>query len=433
MLWCNRLAVAVLVLCMPLGAGAAVLDRRALPFDEPVRQFYAARDWNLAWSGSAAAEADARQAISILSKAGTEGLDASRYIWAARGNDPSFSDVAITGAVLNYMNDLAFGRSELRAVDADVGLSSRSGDFAGQLEAALKSHRVAQMLAELAPKHAEYLALKAALPTAGERAPTIVANMERWRWLPSQFEDDRIMVNAANAELDLWLNGKPILHSRVVVGRPATRTPILRAEGAGITFNPFWTIPKSIAAKEILPKLKKNPAWLASHDMLLLDGPKDDPQGLRINWRAVRTGTFPYQIRQNPGPRNPLGRIKLELPNRFDVYLHDTSNKGDFQKPKRQLSHGCVRVEKILSLATHILGADIAATRKIAEALGQRDSSYLVLPRRVPIYLLYWTAIPHDGAVTFLEDSYGRDRRLIAAMHATSIRLAGAETPCVRG
>lgn len=433
MSWFCRLALVVLVFCSPSVAQSATLDRRALPFDEAIRQFYAARAWTLAWSGSAAAEADARQTISILSKANAEGLDPARYRWAVGGKDPSFADVAITGAIFNYMNDLAFGRSELRTIDADVGLPPRSGDLPNQLQAALKSHRVAQMLAEMSPKHPEYLALKAALPSAGEKASIIAANMERWRWLPPVLEGDRIMVNAANAELELWLGGKSVLRSRVVVGRPLTRTPILRAEGIGITFNPPWTIPRSIAAKEILPKLKKNPAWLADHDMFLLNGPADDPHGLQVNWRAIRAGTFPYQIRQNPGPRNPLGQIKLELPNRFDVYLHDTSNHDDFKKPGRQLSHGCVRVEKILPLATQVLGADITAAQQIAEATGRNDTSYLALPRKIPIYLLYWTAVPHDGAIAFLGDSYGRDSRLIAAMHTTSVRLASIEAPCMRG
>ena len=101
--------------------------------------------------------------------------------------------------------------------------------------------------------------------------------------------------------------------------------------------------------------------------MVLLNGPPGDPHGLHVNWRAVRPGTFPYQIRQNPGPRNPLGRIKLELPNRFDVYLHDTPGKAAFNAPVRALSHGCVRVEQILPLASYALKADVSAMQQITE------------------------------------------------------------------
>ena len=173
---------------------------------------------------------------------------------------------------------------------------------------------------------------------ASARADTIVANMERWRWLPRQLEADRIVINAADARLDLFLGGKNVLSSRVIVGKPATPTPILRADGAGVTVNPPWTVPASIAAREILPKLKRNPAYLVSQDMILLDGPAGDPQGLHVNWRAIPAGHFPYKLRQHPGAKNSLGRIKIELPNQFDVYLHDTPGKAAFNAPTRRQS-----------------------------------------------------------------------------------------------
>ena len=426
-------ATAFLVLCLSPGARPASFDIHAVPLSEPVREFYLKRDWAPAWSGSAPAEADARQAVAALSKAASEGLDPERYRIANMG-DPFPNDAAITGAVLTYMRDLALGRPELRSLDSDIGLPPRSMDFPALLDEALRQHRLAQMLADLSPKHPEYMALKVALPGAGEKSAIVSANMERWRWLPTVLEADRIVVNAASAELELSLGGKRVLTSRVVVGRPSDPTPILRAEGAGITVNPSWTIPRSIAANEILPKLKKDPAWLVKHDMILLDGPAGDPQGLRVDWRAVRSGSFPYQIRQYPGPRNPLGQIKLELPNRLNVYLHDTPNKADFQKTARQLSHGCVRVEKILPLATYALGADITAIQKISEAIEQGGTKYLPLRKKLPVYLLYWTAASgDDGNLIYFPDVYGRDGRLIAAMRPNQIRIASVEPPCMRG
>ena len=432
--WRPLFAALLIVLCLVPSARSAVLDIRTLPLDEAVRRFYADRNWALAWSGSEAAATDSGQAISILSRAGSEGLDPQRYLSGIREGDRALADVALTGAVLTYMADLALGRPDLQSIDADMGLPRRSMNFSALLNEALRHRRLARMLADLSPKHEEYRALRAALPAAGDKAETISANMERWRWLPPAFEGDRVAINAASAELDLWLGGKHILSSRVVVGRPSSRTPIFRAEGAGVTVNPSWTIPMSIAAKEILPKLKKDPAWLAKHDMFLIDGPADDPKGLRIDWRAIRSGTFPYQIRQNPGPHNPLGQIKLELPNRFSVYLHDTPIKADFNKAKRQLSHGCVRVEKIVQVATHALGGDITALQKIGEAKAQAGTSYLPLNKKLPVYFLYWTAIPReDGRLQFLEDVYGRDQRLIAARQTVPMRVASLDVPCARG
>jgi murein L,D-transpeptidase YcbB/YkuD len=232
----------------------------------------------------------------------------------------------------------------------------------------------------------------------------------------------------------MWLGGKRVLTSRVVVGRPSSPTPILRAEGAGITVNPPWNVPHSIAAREILPKLKRDRAWLASNDMVLLDGPADDPQGLRVNWRAIRAGTFPYQIRQYPGPHNPLGQIKLELPNRFDVYLHDTPTKAAFRQPVRQLSHGCVRVEGILPLASYALAADLKAIQQITLAIARGDTKYISLRKKLPVYFLYWTAFPGaDGTLQYRPDVYGRDQRLIAALQSRPVRIAADLASCAKG
>jgi len=401
---------------------------------DPVRQFYQQRQDVLAWSGDAKATAHAQQALAVLSRAASEGLDPANYRTSRDGDDRAANDASLSRALLAYMRDVSTGRPELRTVDSDIGLQTRSPDFVAMLEDALRRDRLVEMLESLAPRHPEYLALKAALPTSGDKSDIVLANMERWRWLPVELEPDRIVVNAAAAQLELWLAGKLVLTSRVIVGRPSSPTPMLRAEGAGITVNPSWTIPHSIAAKEILPKLKRNHAWLASHDMVLLNGPPGDPQGLQVNWRAVPRGTFPYQIRQYPGPRNPLGRLKLELPNRFDVYLHDTPEKAAFGRSARQLSHGCVRVEQILPLASYALAADLSAMERITAAIGSGETSFLPLQKKLPVYFLYWSAVSNpEGGLKFYPDVYGRDRRLIAAMRAKEIRMASVMAPCTRG
>jgi murein L,D-transpeptidase YcbB/YkuD len=302
------------------------------------------------------------------------------------------------------------------------------------LDRALRQDKLTDMLDGLSPQHLGYLALKAALPQSGGQFETLVANMERWRWLPPVLEADRIMVNAADSQLELWLAGRLVLTSRVIVGRVSNPTPILRAEGGAITINPSWTVPRSIAAREILPKLKKNPAWLAQHDMVLLDGPAGDPHGRTVNWGAVRANTFPYQIRQRPGPHNPLGRIKLELPNRFDVYLHDTPDKALFNRFKRQLSHGCVRVEQIMPVTTHVLSADPTAISRVTMAMEKGETVTIPLQSRIPVYFLYWTATAAPGeALQYHPDVYGRDRRMIAAMRGRQMRVASAGPACPKG
>jgi murein L,D-transpeptidase YcbB/YkuD len=397
-------------------------------------RFYQQRNYALAWTGRAA-ENDARQALTAMEHAADEGLDPERYRIVA-GGDAVARDIALSAALLQYMRDLSLGRVELEGLDSDVALPARFFDAPVVLEQALREGRLSELLAGLAPGYPDYMLLKGALARYPDPAPrdTIIANMERWRWLPTALEPNRIVVNAADAQLQLWLGGKMVLTSRVIVGRPRSPTPILQAEGAGVTVNPSWTVPHSIAAKEILLKLKVNHAYLASQDMVLLDGPADDPYGLRINWRAVRVGTFPYRIRQFPGPRNPLGQIKIELPNRFDVYLHDTPGKSAFDRPARDVSHGCVRVEQILPLASYALAADLTAVGQIAEAIGQGETKYLPLFRKLPIYFLYWTAFAGpEGELQFRPDIYGRDQRLIAAMRPRPLRIAANYASCPKG
>jgi murein L,D-transpeptidase YcbB/YkuD len=267
------------------------------------------------------------------------------------------------------------------------------------------------------------------------REMEIVSNMERWRWLPRAFEPSFIAINVPDAHLALTLDGQKVLDSVVVVGRPHDPTPILRAEGAGVTLNPPWNVPASIARREILPKLKANPSYLISQDMILVDGPPGDPHGLHVNWRAIPRGTFPYRIQQHPGPKNSLGTIKIELPNRFNVYLHDTPARGAFAQSARDISHGCVRVQQILPLASYALAANLDAIDAIKSGIAAGQTKYLPLQQRLPVYFLYWTTFSStDGSLQFRPDIYGRDKRLIAALHAPEPpRVSANFVKCTRG
>ena len=398
-------------------------------------RFYQLRGYVLSWSGSPAAVANARIARAVLDRAAEEGLDQGRYAVYQSGRAPA-DDVVMSETLLRYMRDVSVGRPELEGLDSDVSLPQRLFDAASLLDDALRHDQLAALLASLPPAHAEYDALRKALTgtaDAGQR-DILAANMERWRWLPRALEANRIVINAANQELEFRLGGKPVLHSRVIVGKPATPTPILRAEGVGVTVNPPWTVPHTVAVKEILPKLKRNPAYLVSQDMVLVNGPSGDPQGLSVHWRAIRADRFPYVIRQLPGPHNSLGQVKLELPNRMDVYLHDTPAKSLFGRPSRAFSHGCVRVEQILPLASYALAADQSVIAQIMDRMGTGETSFLPLKTRLPVYFLYWTAYAgEDGKIAFRSDIYGRDQRLITAMKSRPLRVAALGTGCAKG
>lgn len=262
-----------------------------------------------------------------------------------------------------------------------------------------------------------------------ERITQIAANMERWRWLPRTFETRYIVVNVPDQGLSLVENGKVLLTSRVIIGRPQTPTPIFRATAVAVTVNPPWNVPHSIAVKEILPRLKREPNYLATQDMVLLNGPADDPTGIHVDWRRMSADRFPYQIQQLPGEKNALGKLKLELPNRFSVYLHDTPGQAAFGREQRALSHGCIRVQEILPLVVLAMGGDPETQlANLSALIAAGATTQVLVAKPLPIYVLYWTAIAaEDGAIGFRRDLYGRDRRLNAALREPSTTAMSIE------
>ena len=253
-----------------------------------------------------------------------------------------------------------------------------------------------------------------------KRIEQIVANMERWRWLPRTFEDRYIAVNVPDQSLEYVRNGNTVLSSRVIVGRTNSTTPILYTTITGIVFNPAWEIPGDIVVNQLLPKLRQNSRYLVASNMVLANGPADDPQGVKVNWRNVSAREFPYRLVQIPGPTNALGHIMLNSPNDFDVYLHDTPAKALFSTSVRTVSNGCVRVEAIRPLAALALAdGDRGAEQRISEMIQLRDTQRLPLDRPLPVYFLYWTAIAaEDGTSGFRRDFYSRDEPLVRALDA---------------
>lgn len=232
--------------------------------------------------------------------------------------------------------------------------------------------------------------------SAAERVAQIEANMERWRWLPHKFPKRYVAVNTADATLKAVDDGKVVLTSRVIVGKVKTPSPIFNAKAEALTINPYWNVPASITRKEILPKLRRNPAYLSRHHMEFVG----------------------RRIRQLPGAYNALGYIKVEMPNPFSTYLHDTASRRLFARDERHLSHGCIRVQKIQPLASWLLtGSTEKGLERIRMAIGTGKTEKIPLDKKVPVFVLYWTAVPAaDGQLEFRPDVYGRDKRLIAAL-----------------
>ena len=255
---------------------------------------------------------------------------------------------------------------------------------------------------------------------AETRVQQIAANMERWRWVPA-FEHRYVAVNVPDQSVRFVRDGETLLTSKVVVGRASSPSPIIRSEIKAVVVNPPWNIPGDIAARDLLPKLRKNPNYLRANNMVVTDGPRNDPYGRTIDWRKVIPAEFPYAIKQLPGPKTALGAVMLDSPNDFDVYLHDTPNKKLFVSNQREISNGCIRVQQIFPLASLALTDDpdegMAMLNKVVRT---RETTRIELDAPLPVYFLYWTAMAGtDGTVEFRPDRYGRDRALIAALTKT--------------
>lgn len=247
-----------------------------------------------------------------------------------------------------------------------------------------------------------------------DRQKQIMLNMERWRWMPDDLGAEHFLINIAGFELEHVLKGITIDRMNVVVGAVATQTPEFSGAMQYVELNPYWTVPYNIASGEMLPKLKANPLAYADDFELYVGGQLADWRS--VNWQQYGAGSFPFTFRQKPGPKNALGKVKFMLPNRFNIYLHDTPAKDKFFNSTRAFSHGCIRLSRPGDLAYSMLarkGLDHAAIDAIW-AGGQ--NTRVDLPQPVPVHLVYATAYSDENGIEFRTDVYGRDRKLYAVL-----------------
>jgi L,D-transpeptidase YcbB len=238
----------------------------------------------------------------------------------------------------------------------------------------------------------------------------ILANMERWRWMPHQFPDTYVVVNLPDFTLRVMHDDKLVWTTRIVIGKPEMPTPIMTADMKYITINPTWNVPPSIVHREYLPALAQDPTVLAR-------------MGLRVDY-----GPGGVHIWQPPGDKNALGRIRFNFPNKFLVYQHDTPDKYMFALDKRAFSHGCMRVQDPAHYAEVLLSLvrpnDGYTEDRIKRMFGP-DETDIQFPTFIPVNLTYQTAFVDDaGKLEFRDDVYGRDKALIAILKGGDRKVA---------
>ncbi|HWL31354.1 MAG TPA: L,D-transpeptidase family protein [Xanthobacteraceae bacterium] len=249
---------------------------------------------------------------------------------------------------------------------------------------------------------------------------TIVANMERWRWVPRNLGTTYVMVNIPDYTLRVMHDGKQVWKTNIVVGKPNLPTPLISAEMKYITVNPTWNVPPSIIQNEYLPALQQDPQAM-------------ERIGLKVEQRPDGT----IRIYQPPGDRNALGRIRFNFPNKFLVYQHDTPDKNLFAHSKRAYSHGCMRVEDPLKYGEVLLGLALPNEHYTAERLRKMFGGSEIninFPHTIPVHLTYQTAFVDDaGNLQLRDDVYGRDARLLAIMKGSDRKVADIAVERPRG
>jgi murein L,D-transpeptidase YcbB/YkuD len=384
---------------------------------EPLlRRFYTAHGYQTVWDSH---PAEAARLWNAVLRAGDHGLDPGLFhstVLAARSPalSPGERDLLLSDAFLAFADALSRGAIPIEERADDEDLVPEPVDIVAALDAAIATSNPAKAIEALAPSSPEYAAMRKAFAEyrtasagASSRLPNVrnrsedhratvearvrqfVVGLERLRWLPRHMPPDRVVVNAAIARLQLFRDDRPVFTTRVVVGETDKQTPEFHAVITSLLFNPPWNIPRSIAQKEILPKLAGDPDYLSHHHMRFRSG---------------------GAIQQEPGPGNALGQLKFEMPNRYDVYMHDTPTKSLFLSAARMMSHGCVRVENPRALAALLIGEGAEAIGK-GIAVGHTNRRPLAKP--LPVFIVYQTAyVESDGTIQFRSDPYERDNEI---------------------
>ncbi len=262
------------------------------------------------------------------------------------------------------------------------------------------------------------LTFKALQRTKQDYIRQIQMNMERWRNYYDPYEKQFVWVNIPKYEMRVVENDTLVMKSRVIVGQPDHQTPLLKSTIRYFLIFPYWTVPLSIATKEILPILKRDTSYLRRKNFEVLDW-KNRVVETPINWKKYNKNYFPWKLRQRTGDENSLGILKFNFENKYGVYLHDTDNRRLFKREMRALSHGCVRLEKFIDFAKFLIRDDSRnyPLDSLKMDLLKEEQKYVFIKRPIPIYINYFTAeVDDNNELFFFIDVYKKDEKMLKAL-----------------
>lgn len=423
-------AAFVCLLCgpLPVAAEPAGSARPPLVPSELVQKaggeiytFYAERKYRPLWFGeSGTLSPAARSLLELVGTAEYDGLDPAGLgiadLKAALGAESSGASAADLGRIELLLSRTFVAYAQALRSSSASGIIYEHDSLRPQqaspyhlLRAAAQAPALDDYISRMGWMHPLYAPIRQGLtPAMAHDDPMRVIgmrNLARVRGIPTASR--QIVVDIASARLWMYEDNRPVGSMRVVVGRPTTQTPFLAGYVRYAILNPYWNVPAELMRKNIAPNvLRRGPSYLAAGGYQVLSDWSDKPTVLdprEVDWKAAASGDLDLRVRQLPRQGNAMGKVKYEFPNAYDIYLHDTPEKGLMQKEARQFSAGCIRLEDAERLGRWLMqgqmpsGADSPETR-------------VDLPRPVPIYLTYLTVQPDQGGLALASDPYDLDQ-----------------------
>jgi murein L,D-transpeptidase YcbB/YkuD len=421
-----------------LGPFAEALRAQTAEADPVIAAFYRARNYRPIWIQGWGVKPDARAVVEAVDGAAADDLDPQAYdasglaevlarAQSGRSADLAAAELALSQAAAGYLADLHTPGPGAGMVYADPSVAPPRLDKAAVLRILAAAPSPASAVASLRRMNPIYEALRADLTrlrTAGgdpDRARLVAVNLERARALPAQLGPRYLLVDATAQKLTLFENGEAVDSMPVVVGKPSEPTPAMAGVVRYAVVRPYWNIPPDLVRDSVAPKvLRYGPDWLESQHMQALSDWTPQARVLspgEVDWAAVAAGRVALRMRQLPGPDNMMGQVKFVFPNSLGIYLHDTPLRRYFAEQQRTESSGCVRLAAAPRLAKWLLADD---ARQVGEP-GPPETR-IPLAQSIPVYIVYFTAMPQAGGLSVRPDIYHRDPRVEAALDRSAAR-----------
>ncbi len=432
-------------------ADSSTLKAAAREDRDALAAFYAERPGALLWTTAEGPNTKAKRLIEELANAANFGLT-NKDAYAV-STPPSFAtleaqaehEVGMSLALMTYARHARGGRVDPTSISKMIDMKPRPFEPKSVVAALAAAEDPVAALREFHPQHEGFKRLQRALVVAREKgAPAgdiqrIEVNLERWRWLPDNLGAFHVQNNIPEQLTRVFEDGKVVLTEKIVVGKTNSPTPLMSADMQFVIFHPSWGVPSGIKSNELGPMLKRaslrnqeffaegnNVSRALSRHQLKVSHNGRDVNPDSIDWSRVDVRQFHFT--QPPSAQNVLGVVKFRFPNKYDVYMHDTTERHLFSAGVRAFSHGCMRVQNPIRLAEVILGHDKGwSGEKVRSLVPGGRTSDITLGTPVPVHLTYFTATVDDaGALHMHGDIYGMDSRVASALAGKAVSIASA-------